>query len=75
MNKDLFADLVVKLLVVSKRPRRRRTKRREAGDSQGPANKPRKQQAFSVCNKTGHNKLTCKRLTTLKGDTLGLGVL
>ena len=75
LDKDPFADLVVEPPVVSNRPKRRRTKRREASDGQGLANKPRKQQVCSVCNETGHNKLTCKRLTTLEGDTLGLGVL
>jgi hypothetical protein len=75
LDKDLFADLVVKPLVVSKRPRRRRTKRREASDGQGLANKLRKQQVCSVYNETKHNKLTCKRLTTLEEDTLRLGVL
>jgi hypothetical protein len=73
---DPFADTTTLTAPeVQKLPGRRRTKRREAGDGKGPLVKPRKQQTCSVCSETGHNKLTCKRLQTLEGDTLGLGVL
>lgn len=75
LDEDPFADIVIDPPVMPKHQGRRRTRRREAGDGQGPVSKPQKPQACSVCSEPGHNKSTCKRLTILEGDTLGLGVL
>jgi hypothetical protein len=73
---DLFADTIqIAAPEVQKLPGRRRTRRREASDGKGPLVKPRKAQTCSVCGATRHNKLRCKRLTILEGDTARLGVL
>jgi hypothetical protein len=74
LYEDPFADLVLDPLAVRKQQGRRRTKRREAGDGQGPLLKLRKPQTCSVYNKPSHNKKSCKRLQILEGDTVGLGV-
>jgi len=75
LDEDPFEDLVVDPPVVPKHHGRRRTRRREASDGQGPVLKPRKSQICSVCSETGHNRSTCKRLQILEGDTVGLGVM
>jgi hypothetical protein len=74
LYEDPFADLVIDPLAVRKQQGRRRTRRREAGDGQGPLLKLRKPQTCSVCNEPSHNKKSCKRLQILEGDTVGLGV-
>jgi hypothetical protein len=75
LDEDPFADLVVDAPDVPQQSGRQRTKRREAGDGKGPLLKPRKLQTCSVCSEPRHNKLTCKCLQILEGDTLGLGVI
>jgi SWIM zinc finger len=75
LDEDPFADLVVDPPEVPRRSGRQRTKRREAGDGKGPLSKPQKPQTCSVCSEPGHNKLRCKRLQILEGDTPGLGVM
>ena len=71
---DPFQDVIVEPPPVPKK-RGRQTKRREAGNGKGPLQKVSKPQVCSVCDKEGHNKKTCKKLTILEGDSIGLRVL
>jgi hypothetical protein len=71
---DPFADIVVNPPQVPKL-RGKQKKRQEASDGKGPIQKLSKPQVCKLCNESGHNRATCKRLIQLEGDSLGLGVL
>jgi hypothetical protein len=71
---DPFKDIIVEPPPVPKK-RGKQKKRREASDGKGPLQKVQKPQVCSMCDKPGHNKKKCTKLTILEGESIGLGVL
>ena len=71
---DPFRDIVVEPPPVPKK-RGKRQKRREAGDRKGPIQKVQRPQVCSLCDEPGHNKKTCRKLTILERDSIGLRIL